>query len=160
MMAGLIRNSRVALAGIIASLGMFLFIFLGTSLTNTAPFNVPPSAAFLYNLGVESIVYALILHFSYGTFWSFVLVYTFEDDVTISKALILSMILWFFMMIVYSPLIGWGIFGFGYADNLSPDHPLFLEKGMMYAVMTLAVHLVYGWILGFLNSRWIEMPGE
>ncbi|NGP88751.1 hypothetical protein [Fodinibius halophilus] len=149
------KGLKVAGAGFIASLAMFLLIFLGINVLEFAPFNVPPSAAFLYNLGVENQIYALLLHFAYGMFWSFVLVYTFEEDTTIKKALLLSITLWVFMMLVYSPLIGWGIFGFGYAQSLAPDHPLFLKGTASYIIITLLVHLVYGYILGFLDSRWI-----
>lgn len=148
------KNIKVALAGFLASLVMFLFIFLGIHVVGLAPFNVPPSAAFLYNLGVESQGYALLLHFCYGILWSYVLVFTFEEDVSIAKALILSVVLWIFMMIVYSPLIGWGIFGLGYAHNLGPEHPLYLSDSFSYISFTLFLHLVYGWVLGFLNSRW------
>ena len=147
------KNFNIALAGFIASLVMFLIIYLGTTITGMAPFNIPPSAAFLYNLGIESNGFALLLHFSYGILWSYVLVYTFEDDVSITKALILSIILWVFMMTVYSPLIGWGIFGFGYAHHLASNHPLYLDNNFLYIVITLGVHLVYGFILGYLNSR-------
>lgn len=147
------KNFNITLAGFLASLVMFLFIYFGTAITGMAPFNIPPSAAFLYNLGIKSSGYALLLHFSYGILWSYVLVYTFEDDVSITKALILSVILWGFMMIVYSPLIGWGIFGFGYAHNLVSDHPLYLDNSFLYIIITLAVHLIYGFILGYLNSR-------
>ena len=121
-----------------------------------APFNVPPSNAFLYNLGVEGLGYALLLHFCYGTFWVFVLVYTFDDDLSIIKAEVLAIVLWFFMMFVYSPLIGWGFLGYGYAHYLSVDHPLYFGNQLgTYIFITLLVHLVYGWALGCLNSRWL-----
>lgn len=149
------KNFNIVLAGFLASLVMFLFIYLGITITDIFPFNIPPSAAFLFNLGIESNGYALLLHFSYGIFWSFVMVYTFEEDATISKALILSVILWIFMMIVYSPLIGWGIFGFGYAYHLAHNHPLYLANSLSYVVITLALHLIYGFTLGYLNSRWL-----
>lgn len=150
------KSFNIALAGFLASLVMFLFIYLSTVITDIAPFNISPSAAFLYNLGVENTGYALLLHFVYGIFWSYVLVYTFEEDVSITKAVVLSVILWTFMMIVYSPLIGWGIFGFGYAHYLPSDHPLYLGNTLSYLAMTLVLHLIYGWVLGFLNSRWLE----
>lgn len=145
----------IALAGFLASLVIFLMIYLGIHITNLAPFNVPPSAAFLYNLGIEGDSYALLLHFCYGILWSFVFVGAFEDDVSVPKALGLSIILWIFMMVIYSPLIGWGIFGLGYANNLAPSHPLYLEEAFSYMIITLLVHLAYGWILGYLNCKWI-----
>ncbi len=150
------KSFNIALAGFLASLVMFLFIYVGISITGIAPFNIPPSAAFLFNLGIENNGYALLLHFSYGIFWSFVLVYTFEEDATISKALILSFILWFFMMIVYSPLIGWGIFGFGYASHLAYEHPLYLANSFPYMIITFGLHIIYGFIVGYLNSRWLK----
>lgn len=152
----ILKNIHIALAGILASLGMFLFIYIGIHVTGVAPFNIQPSAAFLFNLGIYSPGYALLLHFCYGTFWSFVLVYTFEDDVTIGKAVILSIILWLFMMLVYSPIIGWGLFGFGYFRFLPSDHPLYLKSGISYMIITLFLHLIYGLILGYLNQRWLR----
>lgn len=149
------RTFNIALTGFLASLVMFLFIYLGINVTGMAPFNVPPSYAFLYNLGVEQSGYALLLHFCYGIFWAYVLVYTFEDDISVAKALILSVVLWLFMMIVYSPLIGWGFFGFGYAQNLAVDHPLYLDSSLSYIVITLLLHLIYGLVLGYLSSRWL-----
>lgn len=150
------KNFNIVLAGFLASLAMFLFIYLGIYITGFAPFNVPPSAAFLHNLGIEGKGYALLLHFCYGILWSYVFVFTFEEDVSVAKALILSIILWIFMMLVYSPLIGWGIFGAGYAHYLATDHPLYLSNGFTYAFITLVLHLVYGFILGYLNSRWLR----
>lgn len=149
------RIFNIALTGLLASMVMFVFIYVGINMTGLAPFNVPPSYAFLYNLGVEESGYALLLHFCYGTFWAYVLVYTFDDDLSIIKAEILAIVLWLFMMFVYSPLIGWGIFGFGYANNLSVTHPLYLGDTLSYILITLFVHLVYGWVLGYLSSRWL-----
>ncbi|MFH5885852.1 hypothetical protein ACG2F4_16210 [Halalkalibaculum sp. DA3122] len=157
MKKSLEKNFNIMLAGFLASLAMFLFIYIGINITGLAPFNVPPSSAFLHNLGIEGRGYALLLHFCYGTLWSYVFVYTFEEDVSISKAIILSLILWIFMMLVYSPLIGWGIFGMGYASHLRPGHPLFLSNSFSYIAITLALHLVYGFTLGYLNSRWLRM---
>lgn len=138
-------------AGFLASLVMYFFIYLGIEVTGLAPFNSPPSEAFLYNIGVEGSGYALALHFCYGMLWSYVLVYTFEEDLTVLKAVGLAVVLWIFMMIVYSPLIGWGMFGFGYAHLLEPDHLLYLREGPAYVVLTFLLHLVYGAVLGMAN---------
>lgn len=151
------KNVNILLAGFLASLAMFLFIYLGIHITGVAPFNVPPSAAFLYNLGIEGKGYALLLHFCYGILWSYVFVFTFEEDVSVTKALVLSVILWLFMMLVYSPLIGWGIFGMGYAHYLAANHPLFLESAIAYVIITLALHLIYGATLGYIHSRWLRV---
>ena len=149
------RMFNIALTGFMASLVMFLFIYVGTEVTGIAPFNVAPSYAFLHNLGIEESGYALLLHFCYGILWSYVLVYTFDDNLSIIKAIMLAMVLWLFMMFVYSPLIGWGVFGFGYAHHLPSNHPLYLEGALSYILITLSVHLVYGWVLGYISSRWL-----
>lgn len=143
----------IIFSGVLASFMMYLVIYTGIYITGMAPFNVPPSAAFLHNLGIMSKGYALLLHFCYGTLWSYVLIIAFEEDTSFVKALILSVILWLFMMIVYSPLIGWGIFGFGNAHHLSASHPLYLTKGISYPLITLLLHLVYGSTLGYVTSR-------
>lgn len=148
------RWIKTACAGFTASLMMFIFLFAGIHVTDLAPFNVTPSSAFLYNLGIDGGPLPLLLHFIYGTFWSLVLMYVLEDEVTVGKAVLLALALWVFMMFVYSPLIGWGFFGFGYAHLLEIDHPLYLEQGPAYLFTTLFLHLVYGLVLGWLVSRW------
>lgn len=148
--------AKVILAGFLASLVMFVLLYLGIYILGIMPFNISPSAAFLYNLGIDNDAYAILLHFAYGILWSYVLVFTFEDDVSIRKAVVLSVILWAFMMVVYSPLIGWGMFGYGYAHNLPAHHPLYLESGLTYVIATLIAHLIYGWVLGYLNCRWLR----
>jgi hypothetical protein len=60
------------------------------------------------------------------------------------------------MMIVYSPIIGWGFFGIGNARLLQPEHPLYLNSTSGYLFVTLSVHLVYGAILGFLTNFFIS----
>lgn len=152
----LINNLQIALAGFLASLIMYFLLYLGINATGIAPFNITPSAAFLYNLGIAGNHYALLLHFSYGILWSYVFVYTFEEDVSVYKAIILAIILWLFMMIVYSPLIGWGIFGLGYAHNLPAAHSLHLDGAIPYMSITLAVHLIYGLTLGYLHNLWLR----
>jgi len=150
------KNVNIMGAGFLASLVMYLCIFLGIT-TKVAPFNIPPSSAFLYNLGINGSGYALLLHFCYGILWAYVFAYTFEEDISIGKAQGLSIILWLFMMLVYSPLIGWGIFGLGYAHYLAADHPLYLANSFSYIIITLILHLIYGFTLGYLNSRWLKV---
>jgi len=146
------KNFTIAAVGFLASLAMFLVLYVTINVVKIAPFNIFPSSAFLYNLGIEGRGYGLLLHFCYGVLWSYVFVYTFEEDSSKRKAIILSILLWGFMMIVYSPIIGWGIFGMGYASYLPADHPLYLVNSFSYIFFTLIVHLVYGFSLGYLTN--------
>jgi hypothetical protein len=154
----LMKWIKTIIAGLAASLVMLIVIYVAI-ISGLAPFNAAPSTAFLYNLGIKSLPLSLVLHFAYGTFWAFVLLNLLEKDVTVGKTLLMALALWLFMMLVYSPIIGYGLFGLGYAYLLNPAHPLYLKPGVisvgLYIISTLLVHLIYGLILGGLASRWI-----
>lgn len=150
------RWIKSATVGALGSLIMFLIMIWAIQVSGIAPFNMPPSAAFLEVLGLNVGPLALLTHFGYGAFWSMVLVYLFGTDTSTGKGIGLALGLWLFMMVVYSPIIGWGLFGFGDAGQLPADHPLYLEPGPKYLVATLVLHLVYGTVIGWLNPRWIE----
>lgn len=147
---------KAAVVGIVAALVMFIFIF-GAIQSGMAPFNIPPSAAMLTKLAMNVGPLALLVHFGYGAFWSIVLVYWFQVTTSAAKGIYLALGLWLLMMIVYSPIIGWGFFGFGGAGaTLPPDDPLYLAPGPQYLVATLVLHLIYGAIIGWLNPLWIR----
>ena len=138
----------------VGSLIMFLLMLLGINGTGIAPFNTPPSAAFLMKLGLPAQPLGLIVHFGYGAFWSVLLVYLYENDLGIKKGLGIALAAWLIMMIIYSPIIGWGLFGFGDAHTLSPGDPLYLEAGPKYLISTLVLHLVFGIIIGWGDAQW------
>ena len=147
---------KAAVVGLIGSLVMFLLMMLGIHGTGIAPFNVPPSAAFLMELGLPAQPLALIVHFGYGAFWSILLVYMYENRADIKKGMGIALGAWLIMMLIYSPIIGWGVFGFGDAHTLSSGDPLYLEAGPKYLVATLLLHLIFGAIIGWGNPRWIS----
>ncbi|MEX0890435.1 MAG: hypothetical protein WDZ33_02755 [Balneolaceae bacterium] len=150
------KNFRILVAGFLASLAMFVIVFTGIQITGLAPFNIPPSAAFLYNLGIQDSLYPVILHFCYGILWAYVFVHAYEEDVSVKRAVQLALVLWLFMMVVYSPLIGWGLLGMGYAPLLLPDHPLHLSSNISYVLFTFLLHMVYGLMLGWLTVRMVK----
>jgi hypothetical protein len=154
---------KTAIVGAIASLVMFLLIQVGLSseLAVVAalhePFNVPPSAAFLISLGFDPQPLAAFLHFGYGIFWSLVLVAIYRSKTNAVRGIALSILLWLVMMAVYSPIIGWGFFGFGaVASDFAIDHPLHLGNPIKYMIMTLMVHIIYGALIGWLNALWTD----
>lgn len=146
---------KSALIGALGSLVMFILMKVGIG-AGIAPFNLPPSAAFLVSLGIKIPPLALLVHFLYGAFWSIILLAVYKNRVSIKKGLILATALWLFMMIVYSPIIGWGLFGFGNASTLDPSSPLYLAAGPKYLIVTLILHLIYGSIIGWGNKAWIN----
>ncbi len=145
------------LVGVLGSLVMFLLMMLGIHGTGIAPFNLPPSAAFLEQLGLNTGPLPLLVHFGHGAIWSLVLVGLYGSDTNARRGIYLATGLWFFMMLVYSPLIGWGVFGIGGSGHtLAASDPLYLGSTAKYVVATLLLHLVYGFIIGGLNPVWIQ----
>ena len=148
---------KSAVVGALGSLVMFLLMMLGIHGTGIAPFNLPPSAAFLEQIGLNAGPLPLLVHFGYGATWSLLLVALYGTDTTVWRGILLAMGLWLFMMLVYSPLIGWGVFGVGGSgQTLSPSDPLYLGSPVKYVVATLLLHLIYGAIIGGLNPVWIR----
>jgi hypothetical protein len=126
------------LVGVLGSLVMFLLMMLGIHGTGIAPFNLPPSAAFLEQLGLNAGPLPLLVHFGYGATWSVMLVVLYGSDTGVRQGIYLATGLWLFMMLVYSPLIGWGVFGVGGSGhNLAAGSPLYLGSTVKYIVATL-----------------------
>jgi hypothetical protein len=146
---------KAAFVGALGSLIMFALLFVGIHVSGFAPFNVPPSAAFLETLGLNVGPLPLLVHFGYGATWSVVLVALYDREVTTGRGVGMAMALWLFMMAVYSPIIGWGFFGFGGPNHaLTPDAALYLGSGVKYVVATLLLHLIYGAVIGKGNEAW------
>jgi len=144
---------KAAGVGAIAALVMFILMQIGIR-TGNAPFNVPPSAAFFEALGMPAMPLALIAHFGYGILWSIILVAIFRDQTNWVRGLGLALVLWLGMMLIHSPIIGWGVFGT--ADTAGLPKALQLGNTVKYIVATLILHGVYGGIIGWLNPRWIS----
>jgi hypothetical protein len=150
---------KAAIVGIGAALVMFFLMMIGIR-SGLAPFNVTPSAAMLTKLGINVGPLPLLVHLGYGAFWSIALVYWFQEHTDTAKGLYLSLGLWLILMVLYSPIIGWGLFGFGTAKALPPTDALHLQAGPKYLVATLVLHLIYGWIIGWLNPFWIDLKRQ
>lgn len=155
------RWIKAATIGALGSLVMFVLIMFGIHGAGIAPFNLPPSAAFLEKLGLNAGPLPLLVHFGYGATWSLVLVALYRRDTDLGKGLGLATALWLVMMVAYSPLIGWGVFGFGAAGHqLSPTDPLYLGSPVKYVAATFVLHLIYGSIIGGLNPAWISFEAS
>lgn len=154
MTAKIVKGTGIGLA---ASFVMFILLQIGL-ITGMTPFNVAPSAAFLLALGIESQAGAVLLHFFYGAFWAALFASFLKDRATVAKGLWLSVGLWVILMAVYSPFLGWGLFGLQGTPELPPEHPLYLAGGLRFPVIALLVHLVYGFVVGWLSAKWIHPP--
>lgn len=148
---------KAGTAGFLGALLMFALMYVGISVTGMAPFAVPPSAVFLmevFGLGRElAETLGLVVHFSYGIFWSIVLLAFFWDRTSVGKGVGFSIGLWLLMMLVHSPMIGWGFFGFG---GTGPStEVLALGSSTKFVLMTLVLHLIYGVVIGWINGNWV-----
>lgn len=151
---------KAGAVGALGSLVIFIVMIIGVQVTGVAPFNLPPSAAFLAALGIPAKPLAMVAHFGYGIVWALILFAIFREGVNLANAVGLALSQWAIMMVIYSPIIGWGLFGVGGpGHDLPADAPLYLGSSVKYIVMTLVLHLVYGLLNGWLIPRWVERPG-
>lgn len=146
---------KASTAGFIAALLMFALMYVGINVTGIAPFQIPPSAAlYVQVLGLNvstAKIFGLITHFLYGIFWSIVLLAIFWDRTSVGKGVGLSLGLWLMMMLVHSPIIGWGFFGFG----AEVTGKLALGSAPKYILVTLVLHVLYGLTIGWIISNWV-----
>lgn len=151
------RWIKAGAVGFLGSLIIFAVMILGVKVTGAAPFNLPPSAAFLEALGLNIGPLAPIGHFAYGIVWALILLALFGDGVNVGKGLAVAGFQWLLLMVVYAPVIGWGLFGIGGpAHALAASEPLHLGSPVKFIVLTLVLHAVYGALNGWLIPRWIR----
>lgn len=154
------RWIKAGTVGALGSLIIFVAMLLGVEVTAYAPFNLPPSAAFLEALGLNYGPLAPIGHFVYGIVWALILLALFDDGVTLGKGLAVAGFQWLLLMLVYAPVIGWGFFGIGGpAHALAASEPLHLGSPTRFMGLTLALHAAYGALNGWLIPRWIRREG-
>jgi len=144
---------KAAVVGALGSLVMFA-IMMPLIQAGIAPFNLPPSAAALESMNIPTKPLALVTHFGYGMFWSIVAVAIFQDRLNVAKGIGVAGFLWLIMMLIHSPMIGWGVFGT--ADTSTLPEVLQLGSTMKYIVSTALLHVVYGLIIGGINPYWIS----
>ena len=146
---------KAGAVGALGSLIIFIVMFVGIHVTGVAPFNMPPSAAFLETVGLPTQPLALILHFVYGIAWGIILLALFREKTDVWRGIGLAVIVqWLVLMqLILSPIIGWGVFGVQ-AGSMPADAALALNSMPKYIVLTLVLHLIYGALNGWLIPKW------
>jgi len=149
---------KAIVVGAIASLVMIvIMLFLVNE--GIAPFNLPPSAAFSHQVGLPAQPTGAVLHFLYGMVLSLIFVYLFRETISFLKGIGFAIVIWLIMMLAFSPIIGWGVFGIE-AGQGDPSGPLYLASTARYIVSTFIMHLIYGVIIGWLNTWWISFEAS
>ena len=121
---------RAALIGIAVSLITAVFMIAMTR-AGLAPFPKPPSLAFAETVLGRALPLpaGLAFHTAYVTAWSMIFVLLFTRR-SLIMALLLATVLWVGVLVVFFPVVGWGLFG----QNIGPQ----LIPG------SLVPHLIFG----------------
>lgn len=111
-----------------------------------SPFPKPPSLAFAETLLGRPlpIPVGLLFHTAYVTFWSVVFVRYFPRK-TLLTALALAAVLWAVILVVFFPVVGWGLAGLAISPKL--------------IVASALPHLLFGLLLWGLD-RYIAKPSR
>ena len=133
--------------GLVATLAMSALMVLGVA-TGLSPMPSPIPEALVSKvvggiLGADIprpavMVLAVVSHLAYGGVAGAVLA-GLTRPVTVWKGLGWGVLLWLVMQVAVLPLLGWGFFGALITPRI--------------AVVTLVLHLVYGFTLGWLIDR-------
>lgn len=104
----------------IASAVLLSAVMVPAAKLGISPFPKPPSLAFAETVFGRSLPLpvGLLFHVAYVTFWSVVYVVLFRDNIRLSHALILGLILWGIVLVVFFPMVGWGLLGLGISPRL------------------------------------------
>lgn len=62
----------------------------------------------------------LLLHLVYVTFWSMAFVVLFRNRLNLRNSLLLALVLWIGVLVVFFPIVGWGMFGLAIGPMLIP----------------------------------------
>ena len=152
--------AKAGAVGLLGALIILVVMILGIQITGLAPFNLSPSAAFLYALGLPPMPLALVLHFGVGFIGAAVLYLLFGRGINPLNGIGLALVQWLLLMVVAGPIIGWGFFGFGAPGHaLSAEAPLLLGQTIKYVVLTFVLHVIYGGLNGTLIARWMGADG-
>lgn len=151
------RWTKAAVIGLVAGLVTLVGAALALQ-SPMAPINLPVAQALLLaTVGEQSFPLAALLHLAYATLGSVIVVAIFGDRTTPAKGIGLALGFWLISMLVYSPIIGWGVFGMGGPNHeLSPDAPLHIHTAGSYILLTFLLHLLYGAIVGWLAGTWMD----
>lgn len=101
--------------GVALSVVMVALMQVGVS-----PLPKPLGLAFTKTLAGRSLPLpvGLLFHLAYVTFWSMAFVAVFRHSPTLRNALLLALGLWIGVLVVFFPIVGWGLLGLGVGPKL------------------------------------------
>ncbi len=126
------RDWRTAF-GVGVANGLLLSVVMVTAFkSGISPLPQPVGLAFAETVlgGPLPLPVGLLFHLAYVTFWSMAFVAFLRDSLILRNALVLALALWIGVLVVFFPIIGWGLFG--------------LAIGPKLIVASLVPHLLFG----------------
>lgn len=89
-------------------------------ISGISPFPKPVGLAFAEMLMGRTLPLpvGLVFHLAYVAAWSMAFVVFLRDSLTLRNALLLALALWIGALVVFFPVIGWGLFGLGISPKL------------------------------------------
>lgn len=114
-------------------------IMVPLTIVGIPPFPQPPSLAFAEVVFGTTLPLpiGLLFHLVYVTFWSAIYLIYFSNPNTFGKTSLLAGFLWLIVLLVFFPIIGWGVAG--------------LQVGVPVLVASLGPHLLFAiflWVAG------------
>ncbi len=148
---------KAGVIGFFAAVVTFILVKL-LIIGGWAPFNLYPQAALFAVAGLELFYLPLIYYFFTGIGWSLLVAWLFQNNTSLGKGLGLGVFLWLIMNLLGAPLIGWGFFGSRAGQELAV--PFQLDSTLTFLLLTLALDLIYGGLVGWLNGLWLDFSGD
>lgn len=89
-------------------------------ISGISPFPKPVGLAFAEMLMGRTLPLpvGLVFHLAYVAAWSMAFVVFLRDSLTLRNALLLALALWIGALVVFFPVIGWGLFGLAISPKL------------------------------------------
>lgn len=113
------HGGKALLLGIINAV-LLSMIMVPVFRAGISPMPEPPSLAFAQTLLGRPLPLpvGLLFHVVYVAFWSVVFVAAVYPQLTFLRAAGLGLILWVIVLVVFFPIIGWGLLGLGVSPAL------------------------------------------
>lgn len=123
-------------------------VMVPVNLAGVSPMPEPPSLAFAQTLlgTALPLPVGLLFHVAYVTLWSVLFIAAAYPDLAFTRALALGLVLWLAALVIFFPVIGWGVLGLDVSPTL--------------IVASLVPHLLFGVFLWGLGRLMIPDAGS
>ena len=115
-----VRDSLKAVSVGIATSLLLSAVMVPAFKLGISPMPKPPGLAFAETVFGRALPLpvGLLFHVAYVTAWSVAFVVLFRDRLSFTRALTLAFVLWVIALLVFFPVIGWGLLGLAVSPKL------------------------------------------